>query len=404
MKPAADHQPVKVAFDASALKPQYNHHGIQVYARNLLAALGRTAGANGLEIRPFLPALEPSADPAESTAEPAFHPRKSVLMRFDRLWRYGGATAAAFLDGADVMLNPNGASLPINTLLPTVTTIHDLTPMVMPCFPRRTAFFLKFLLTRSAKSSAAIITVSENSRQDIVRICGVPESKVHVVCEGYDRALFNTVPPEPVLLQDLLARLGVCQPYLLHHGAIQPRKNLPRLIGAYRRMLARNPQLNFDLVLAGPLGWQYEETANAARSDNASRGKVLLTGALSDGDLSLLVRGASLEVIPSLYEGFCLPVVEAVACGIPTIAANSSCLPEISGGVLRYFDPNSIEDIAACIEAVLLSRDLQAELGARGCEHARKFSWDLCAQQTVAVLEHVARRHALHSRAAGVTL
>ena len=91
---------------------------------------------------------------------------------------------------------------------------------------------------------------------------------------------------------------------------------------------------------------------------------MILTGALSDPDLSLLVRGASLEVIPSLYEGFCLPMVEAMACGIPTIAANSSCLPEISGGVLRYFDPYSIEDIAACMEAVLLSRDLQAELAA----------------------------------------
>ena len=221
-----------------------------------------------MEIRPFLPSIEECAA-AESTAEPAFHPRKSVLMQFDRLWRYGGATAAAFLDGADIILNPNGVSLPISTLLPTVTTIHDLTPMVMPCFPRRTAFFLKFLLTRSAKSSAAIITVSENSRRDIVHICGVPESKVHVVYEGYDRALFNTVPPEPVLLQDLLARLGISRPYILHHGAIQPRKNLPRLIAAYRRMLARNPQLDLDLVLAGPLGWQQEETVNAARADNA---------------------------------------------------------------------------------------------------------------------------------------
>jgi glycosyltransferase involved in cell wall biosynthesis len=403
MKTGGNHESLKVAFDASALKPQYNHHGIQVYARNLLAALGRTAGANGLEIRPFLPPVEDSAS-ADSTAEPGFYPRKSALMRFDRLWRYGGATAAAFLDGADVMLNPNGASLPINTLLPTVTTIHDLTPMVMPCFPSRTAFFLKFLLTRSVKSSAAIITVSENSRQDIIRICGVPESKLHVIYEGYDRALFNTVPPEPVLLQDLLARLAINRPYILHHGAIQPRKNLPRLIAAYRRMLVRNPQLNFNLVLAGPLGWQPEETINAARSDNASRGKVVITGALSDGDLSLLVRGASLEVIPSLYEGFCLPMVEAMACGIPTIAANSSCLPEISGGILRYFSPDSTEDIATCIEAVLLSRDLQAELAARGRERAQKFSWDLCAQQTVAVLEQVARKCEVRSRAAGVAL
>jgi glycosyltransferase involved in cell wall biosynthesis len=402
MNTGRNHGPLKVAFDASALKPQYNHHGIQVYARNLLAGLHRIAGPNGIEIRPFFPSEDSSH--RQSTVEPGFHPRQSGLMRFDRLWRYGGATAAAFLDGADIMLNPNGASLPINTLLPTVTTIHDLTPMVTPCFPRRTAFFLKFLLTRSAKSSAAIITVSENSRQDIVRICGVPESKVHVIYEGYDRALFNTVPPEPVLLEQVLGRLGIKRPYILHHGAIQPRKNLPHLIAAYRRALARNPQLDLDLVLAGPLGWQPEETVNAVRADTASRGKVVLTGALNDRDLSLLLRGAALEVIPSLYEGFCLPMVEAMACGIPTVAANSSCLPEISGGVLRYFNPTSVQEITACIETVVLSRDLQAELAERAHEHAQKFSWDICAQQTMAVLEQVARRREAHSRAAGVAL
>ena len=294
-----------------------------------------------MEIRPFLPSAGDSSA-IKFTEDTGFHPRKSSLMPFDRLWRYGGATAAAFLDGADVMLNPNGASLPINTLLPTITTIHDLTPMVMPCFPRRTAFFLKFLLTRSAKASAAIITVSENSRQDILRICGVPESKVHVVYEGYDRDLFNAVPPDTGLLRQLLSHLGVSRPYILHHGAIQPRKNLPRLIAAYRQMLDQNPRLDLDLVLAGPLAWQHEETVSAANADNAGRGKVVLTSALNDRDLSLLVRGASLEAIPSLYEGFCLPMVEAMACGIPTIAANSSCLPEISGGVLRYFDPYSV--------------------------------------------------------------
>ena len=138
--------------------------------------------------------------------------------------------------------------------------------------------------------------------------------------------------------------------------------------------------------------------------ESASRGKVVLTGALSDPDLSLLVRGASLEVIPSLYEGFCLPMVEAMACGVPTIVANTSCLPEISGGVLRYFNPTSVEDMAACMEMVLLSRDLQAELAERGRERAQKFSWDLCAQQTLAVVEQVARRREVHSRAAGVAL
>ncbi len=358
-----------------------------------------------MEIRPFIPSTEDSAT-TKLTEDPGFNSRKSRLMQFDRLWRYGGATAAAFLDGADIMLNPNGASLPINTLLPTVTTIHDLTPMVMPCFPRRTAFFLKFLLQHSAKSSAAIITVSENSRQDLIRICGVRESKVHVVYEGYDQNLFNAVPSDPALLRQLLDRFGINRPYILHHGAIQPRKNLVRLIAAYRRMFAGNPQLDFDLVLAGPIAWQPEETVNAAQADRAGKGnvKVILTGALNDRDLSLLVRGAVLEVIPSLYEGFCLPMVEAMACGTPTIAANTSCLPEISGGVLRYFDPTSIEDIAAMMQTVLQSRHLQAELAGRGRERVQKFDWDLCAEQTLAVVEQVARRREVHSRAAGIAL
>ncbi|HEV8494034.1 MAG TPA: glycosyltransferase family 1 protein [Candidatus Angelobacter sp.] len=402
MNAMADNGFVKVAFDASALKSRYSHHGIQVYTRNLLDALRGAAGGRGLEIRPFVPTSNESN--AAFADEPGFRPRKSALVRFDRLWRYGGATARAFMDGADIMLNPNGASLPIGALLPTVTTIHDLTPMVMPCFPRRITLLLKFLLSRSARSSAAIITVSENSRQDIVRLCGVSPSKVHVVYEGYDRALFHDVPPDRAALHELRVRLGMGRPYILHHGAVQPRKNLPRLIAAYAELLARNPKLDMDLVLAGPLAWQFEETVAAAKSACSGRGKVVLTGALSDHDLSLLLRGAELEVVPSLYEGFCLPMIEAMACGVPTIAANSSCLPEISGGVVHYFDPYSVEEMAASMEEVLRSSDLRAELTERGKQRARQFSWDLCAQQTLDVVAQVARTVKVKARAARVAL
>jgi glycosyltransferase involved in cell wall biosynthesis len=402
MSDATSHALVKVAFDASALKQRYSHHGIQVYTRNLLNALRGAAGDRGMEIRPFVPANNESN--AAFAGEPGFRPRTSALVRFDRLWRYGGATARAWLDGADIMLNPNGASLPIGTLLPTVTTIHDLTPMVMPCFPRRITLLLRFLLSRSARSSAAIITVSENSRQDIVRLCGVSPSKVHVVYEGYDRALFHDTPPDPGELKALRMRLRIGRPYVLHHGAVQPRKNLPRLIAAYAELLARNPKLDLDLVLVGPLAWQFEETVAAAKSACTGRAKVVLTGPLSDQELSLLLRGAELEVIPSLYEGFCLPMVEAMACGVPTIAANSSCLPEISGGVLRYFDPYSLEEMAACMAEVLRSSDLHAELAGRGKERAQQFSWELCAQQTLDVLEQVAGTVMVNARAARVAL
>jgi glycosyltransferase involved in cell wall biosynthesis len=402
MNTTADNGLVKVAFDASALKQRYSHHGIQVYTRNLLNALRGAAGDRGMEIRPFVPASNES-NPAFPD-QPGFRPRTSALVRFDRLWRYGGATARAWLDGADIMLNPNGASLPIGTLLPTVTTIHDLTPMVMPCFPRRITLLLRFLLSRSARSSAAIITVSENSRQDIVRLCGVPPSKVHMVCEGYDRAFFHDAPPDPGKLKALRARLGIGRPYVLHHGAVQPRKNLPRLIAAYAELLARNPKLDLDLVLAGPLAWQFEETVAAAKRACIGRAKVVLTGALSDQNLSLLLRGAEMEVIPSLYEGFCLPMVEAMACGVPTIAAIGSCLPEVSGGVLRYFDPYSVEEMAASMEEVLRSSDLRAELIGRGKQRARQFSWELCAQQTLDVVAQVARMVNVKARAARVAL
>ena len=403
MNATADNGVVKVAFDASALKPRYSHQGIQVYTRNLLSALRGAAARRSMEIRPFAPASDET--PAEAfAAQPGFRPRKSALIRFDRVWRYGGAAARAWLDGADIMLNPNGASLPIGALLPAVTTIHDMTPMVMPCFPRRIALLLKFLLSRSARSSAAIITVSEHSRQDIVRICGVPPSKVHVVYEGYDRALFHDAPPHPDELMSLRARFGIGRPYILHHGAVQPRKNLVRLIAAYEQMLSRNPHVDLDLVLAGPLAWQFEETVAAAKNACTGRAKVVLTGALSDQDLSLLLRGAKLEVIPSLYEGFCLPMVEAMACGVPAIAANSSCLPEISGGVLRYFDPYSVEAMAACMDEVLRSSDLRSELAGRGKERAQAFSWELCAHQTLDVLEQVAGSVKAKARAARVAL
>jgi glycosyltransferase involved in cell wall biosynthesis len=394
---------IRVAFDSSALKPRYRNHGIQVYARNLLGSLRDAAAAHGMEIRPFVSSAEDSN--ATAFAEgPNFRPRKTVLLQFDRVWRYGGASAAAFLDGADILLNPNGASLPISTLVPSVTTIHDLTPIVMPCFPRRIKLLLKFLLSRSAKASAAIITVSENSKRDIVRLCGIDESKVHVLYEGYDREFFHDSLPEPAALRALLVRLGIHRPYVLHHGAIQPRKNLVRLIAAYRRMLERDSALDFDLVLAGPLAWQFEETVAIAKSNDGSRGRVVLTGALSDEDLSLLLRGATLEVIPSLYEGFCLPMVEAMACGIPTLAANSSCLPEISGEVLRYFDPYSVDDMASCIREALQSKDLRAELSARGKAHVQKFSWELCAEETLNILDKVVRAVPVKARAAGVAL
>jgi len=113
---------------------------------------------------------------------------------------------------------------------------------------------------------------------------------------------------------------------------------------------------------------------------------VIFTGILADADLALLIKGASLAVIPSLYEGFSLPMVEAMACGVPTVASQTSCLPEISGNVLAYFDPLSIEDMASCMQSVLLDSQLSQRLREDGVARAREFSWERCAREALKVL------------------
>jgi len=155
-------------------------------------------------------------------------------------------------------------------------------------------------------------------------------------------------------------------------------------------MLARNREIDVDLVLAGPLGWLYKEVLYEIQSDAAVRGRVILRGALSDADLAILVKRSSLVAIPSLYEGFCLPMVEAMACAAPAVVAATSCLPEVSGGVLRYFDPLSLEAMAACMEEVLENSTLQRELSTKGLARAQQLSWRRCAQETLELLVQTA--------------
>lgn len=375
-----------IAFDTWSMASRFRNHGTYVYAKNLLANFREIASESSVEVRPFVsPAVNNDAN--SFGPAPGFSPKQTPLLKLDRLWRFGGACSAAFLNKADLIFCPASTLLPLKGVISAVTTIHDVTPVVMPSFSRRITHLLRFQLRNAAKLSEALITDSNCSKRDIVNIYGVPESKVSVVYLGYDKTNFNNAPPDPVERGNLLKKLNIPKPYILHHGVIQPRKNLKRLIEAYRLMLSRNRNLDFDLVLAGPLGWQYEETLAAANLCGGASGRVVFSGALDDPQLAMLVKSASLVVIPSLYEGFCLPMVEAMACGTPTIAANSSCLPEISGGELKYFDPQSIEAISNSMEEALENEDLRKQLAVRGLQRAAYFDWRCCAQETLEILK-----------------
>jgi len=378
---------LKIAVDTWVLGGQSRNHGVHQYAAQLLCHFRELAASYGVEIQPYICA---GAENGANSLAPAdgFQPRNTGLLRRSRAWRHGGAYALAWLRGVDLVFNPHCVSR-YGRQVPVVTTIHDLIPIVLP-WPSRLAKTLSFLLRSAAKSSCAIITVSEFSKSDIVNVLGVPESRVFVVYNGCDHETFRSFCGDPARNQEVLRRLGIQRSYIIHYGAIKPNKNLPRLIEAYRKLIERNPNLDLDLVLAGAEDSGYEEILAAVRQHAGGRGQVILTGALPIDDLVAVIQGASLAVFPSLYEGFCLPMIESMACGTPTIAARASCLPEISGSVLRYFDPLNVEEMSACMEVVLEDREVRAQLSAKGQARARQFDWRTSAEKTLALLAKTA--------------
>lgn len=376
---------MKIAVDSWTLASRFRCQGTYVYTQNLLREFKKIAHRDA-GVRFSLFASDRNGnDAARITPEENFELWPSTLLDHDRLWRFGGAGLSAYRSRADVMFIPTAATLPAGPV-PAVCTIHDVTPITMPSHSARVSAIQRVLLKGCARFSRAIITSSECSKRDIVKLLGVSEEKVVVIHDGCDQALFNAYPPDKVALAALRARLGIERSYLLHHGTIQPRKNLKRLIEAFHLMLADPANLDFDLVLAGQLGWASDEIVNAATKAGGGRGKVILTGVLGDPDLALLIKGASLAVVPSLYEGFSLPLVEAMACGVPTVASSTSCLPEISGNALVYFDPLSIEDMASCMHSVLRDSELSRRLRRKGIDRAREFTWERCARETLDVL------------------
>lgn len=371
---------MKIALDSWVLSSRFRNHGIQVYAQHLFREFRRIADSSDIELTLF---ENPEYTDPELSPGRNFAIRTSSLVKRERFWRVAGASIAAAKERVDVLFSPSATVLPCG-LVPVVCTIHDVTPVVMPSHSTKINAVARFFLWSSARGSRRVITDSECSKRDIVNIYGVPEEKVSVIYLGFNKAVFNDAEPDRDAQKGLFRRCGIDRPYIFHHGTIQPRKNLKRLIEAYRLMLTRNPSLQFDLVLAGGLGWHYEEIVATAKTPGP--GRVLLPGALSDPELALLVKGASLAVIPSLYEGFCLPMVECMACGTPTIAANASCLPEVSGGTLRYFDPTSVEEMSACMEEALRDPALRQELAEKGKRQAMRFDWKECASQTFKIL------------------
>jgi glycosyltransferase involved in cell wall biosynthesis len=231
----------------------------------------------------------------------------------------------------------------------------------------------------------AVITSSTASRQDLIRFMHIPESKIHVVPLAADLR-FRPVARESA--SEVAARYGLHEPFILYFGALEPRKNIPALLQAFAELRIKFPGLT--LALGGGARWKYAEIPRTITRLNLTSA-VQFTGYVADADLPALYSAASVFCYPSLYEGFGLPVLEALACGAPVVAANVSSLPEVAGEAAVLVEPNA-EGISAGIRSILRNADLAADLRQRGPVHAAKYSWARTATLTLDVYDRLLGR------------
>jgi glycosyltransferase involved in cell wall biosynthesis len=264
-----------------------------------------------------------------------------------------------------------------------VVTIHDVIPLVLPwAFSPKHRWILTTALARIRKQAEVVIVPSTAVAEDVVHYLRVERERITVIPMGCAPRFQPS--QEPARVAVIRRRYGLPERYVLFVGTLEPRKNVKTLLQAFAHVIADAPQDGLRLVIAGGEGWGREDylaTVAALKMHDY----VVFTGFVEDDDLPDLYRGALLFVYPSLYEGFGLPVLEAMACGTPVITSNCTSLPEVAGDAALFVDPTQPEMLAAAISSVMHDGELRQALRAKGLARARAFSWDAVAEQTLAL-------------------
>lgn len=264
--------------------------------------------------------------------------------------------------------------------VPTVVTIHDLSYFYFPNeFLKNDLYKLINWTKYSVRKAKKIIAVSEHTKKDLVNFYNVAEEKISVVYNGYGIETQNL----KLKNQNSINYKLKTKNYILYVGTVQPRKNIKTLIDAFDIFTDDHP--DFSLYIVGKKGWMYDKTAQSFKQSN-HKDKIIMRGYVSDDELALLYQNAFCLVNPSLYEGFGIPVLEAMSQSCPVIASNTSSLPEIGGDAALYFDPKSIVQLGGQLNKLYDDKKLRDELVKRGKERIKKFSWQTCADKTLAIL------------------
>ena len=272
---------------------------------------------------------------------------------------------------------------PLWSPCPTVVTVHDLSFLRFPeRFRPANRLYLTWMTRLSARRARRIIAVSHYTRTEVVRLLGFPEERVDVVVHGVDHTRFHPYPPAQVAA--FRQARGLPDRFILFVGTLEPRKNLPTLLRAFARLREQHPEEEVTLVIAGGKGWYYDPLFAQVRALGLSD-RVRFPGFVPDAELPLWYSAATFFVYPSLYEGFGMPLLEAMACGTPVIAARSSALPEVVGEAGLLVPPDDAEGLARAMAWLLKDEALRLHLRERGRAQAARFTWAQTASQTVVV-------------------
>lgn len=374
-----------ICIDGSFLSHRYFGTGVYSYTINLLQQMERlTAQGASVNIRVLVPPLD-EIKGARLVHRPGFEFIPSPNMRHRDLWRLGLFMLAAKRLRPDVLFLPFPYPIYYKPIRLAVTVL-DVIPL-LPGFRRSS---LRAILFRHSYSSSLhradlILTDSEHSKADMVSVCGIAPDRILVTYLGFDPERCQSSLTDEQEKARVLGRYGIEPPYILWVGKMEPRKNLVGLVRAYGLLLERRKDLTLQLVLCGGKNWGCENL-NRLLAEPSYRGKVIRTGLVPNSDLSVLYREAIGFAMPSLYEGFGLPTLEAMANGVPVMSSNRSSLPEIAGDAALYFDPESVEEMSMAMERLSTDGALRQQLVARGRERVKQFSWEACARATLAAL------------------
>ncbi len=373
---------MRVGMNAGLLNydPNYRSAGINNYIQGLLANL---EVPQGLELHVFSP--EPQPKDEFKNSHRVWHPSGAALKRpIPRIiWEQTVLPAWCRALRIEALHSP-AYVCPLAMSTSSFVTVHDLSFELLPrLFNRMNSLYLRTFTRLALKRAAVIVAVSESAKRDIVRVYGIPKERIQVIYNGVDRRFR---PLSPATVQDFKSRKGLPDAFYYYHGTLEPRKNVEGLIRAYAQLPA-SLRGRMPLIISGALGWLYEPVLELAHSLAAD---IRFVGYVDDEELPLWYNSATVFVFPSLYEGFGLPPLEAMACGLPTIVSNRGSLPEIVADGAVIADPLDTELLAS--EMARLTEDqAMLEMRDRGIKRAAIFDWRQTARRVERVYADFAR-------------